>query len=281
MKIQPIEMVSDLSKREYFWMKHLNTVFPYGLNLEYKCEKVDNALAACDAENLCIYKSFPKLEISRGRNGDSNFDHNSQPNTDFDADYCFQPIYSKMYSPSEAVKFTRKSLSRLNKGNAQKLWLYCIRNLNLYKSRTLVDRYKHCLLLVKDMSYHYAYRQKQFREVKDKNPNFLTLDFCNKLVEEVNLNAILNDKAIIERFPFDLLDGSKPVNWENLCKPSLSYKYSEKIRGKVLNYNQVLSSEDTAESLTCNCHKSTYSSRYHNHIVTGDMNYVKDANLLK
>ena len=169
----------------------------------------------------------------------------------------------------------------LNNTNAQKLWLFCIKKLNQHKSPTIVDSYKHCLLLVKDLAYHYAYRQKPFREEKESNQNFLTLDFCNKLIEEVNLHLLFNDKAIIERFPFDLLDGSKIVNWDKICKPAISYRYSDKIRGKLLNYNQVLSSDETAENLTCDCHNSHYVNSHHKHIVTGDMNFVKDTNLRK
>ena len=41
-------------------MKTLSTVFPYG------CEKVANAAWTCDHKNLCTYKSFPKIDITRG-----------------------------------------------------------------------------------------------------------------------------------------------------------------------------------------------------------------------
>ena len=42
-------------------MDETETVFPY----EYKREKVNNALWDCDFENLCLYKSFPKIDVSR------------------------------------------------------------------------------------------------------------------------------------------------------------------------------------------------------------------------
>ena len=53
--------------------------------------------------------------------------------------------------------------------NNLQLWLYSIQQLNLHKSVGIVDKTKHCLLFVKDLSYHYAYRNKPFRPVKEGN----------------------------------------------------------------------------------------------------------------
>ena len=54
---------------------------------------------------------------------------------------------------------------------------------------------------------------------------------------------------------------------------------------KILNYNNVLNiyiySDETADSLTCDCQSSPYKNNHHNHIVTGDMHFVEDKNLRK
>ena len=163
MRIQPLECVLDLTVREYYWMKRLNTVFPYGLNLEYKIEKIDNALWSCDFESKCIYKSFPKIEIKRGAKCSSQQHKSQQPKSEdnsFNAQDLVDYLMELVYSNHNWLNIARHRIMSLNVQNSKSLWVHSIRELNLYKCFGIVDKKKHCLLLIKDLAYHSAYSYK-------------------------------------------------------------------------------------------------------------------------
>ena len=63
--------------------------------------------------------------------------------------------------------------------------------------------------------------------------------------------------------------------------PTVSYKYSDTIRNKVLNYRQTILGSDSQSVFTCNCDK--YSEEFVNndfgHIFTGDLKIVNNKEL--
>ena len=61
----------------------------------------------------------------------------------------------------------------------------------------------------------------------------------------------------------------------------MSYRYPQTIRSTVLNYKDAY---DSPIPTTCNCSSSTFLDSHHQHVITGDLNFIKDdklRNLLK
>ena len=62
------------------------------------------------------------------------------------------------------------------------------------------------------------------------------------------------------------------------------YKYGKSIGSKILNYNQVLKdmqnmNYDEIEALECGCAESDLVNVHHGHIMTGDLQIIKDRDL--
>ena len=73
MKIKSIEICnrSDIEERETFWIKELNTIFPYGLNNDGKVVFLKNAFSVVTSNksNICIYNQFNTKRSSRTGKG--------------------------------------------------------------------------------------------------------------------------------------------------------------------------------------------------------------------
>ena len=142
---------------------------------------------------------------------------------------------------------------------------------------------KHYLYLIKDLAYHYAFRNEQFNITKLSNKNFCILNHSNPLVEEVNLISILKNKNIADKFPMKFFDTSnlKSNDLCNIDKPSISYKYTKTIRNTILNYNSVIKESLDHQDMVCQCNTSQYKNSDHGHIVTGNLNFIKNLELRK
>ena len=119
----------------------------------------------------------------------------------------------------------------------------------------------------------FAYPQKQKKQRKE---NYMKVKFINKGVEMVNLSRILNLKDVISTLPFS------SFNQKKLAIPSICYSYNPPIRSKVLNYSKVLKEfrlDDEEVFPPCNCHSSEFKDPFHNHIITGNLDIIKNDRL--
>ena len=107
----------------------------------------------------------------------------------------------------------------------------------------------------------------------------ITLDFENKLMEEVNICSMFKEADIINLFPFQLLCMDSSINSQNVCKPTVSYRYGDTIQRKILNYNNIIKSDEVPENITCNCVNSIYKDPHHKRVVTGNLNFIEDKDL--
>ena len=67
--------------------------------------------------------------------------------------------------------------------------------------------------------------------------------------------------------------------------PTIVYSYLNPIRNEIFNYKDTIQNLDVTEfienydNIECNCKSSPFKDSFHGHIVTGDLNIVKDDNL--
>ena len=61
--------------------------------------------------------------------------------------------------------------------------------------------------------------------------------------------------------------------------PNISYKYTPTIRSKVTNYHDVIFSDSCHENMTCNCEQSAYKDSHHQHVLTGNLDIVRNTEL--
>ena len=89
----------------------------------------------------------------------------------------------------------------------------------------------------------------------------------------VNLPRILNSMYVRDTVPQFL---------NNRVPPTISYKYTMTIAGRIFNQKKVVEELDVnsgTKDISCDCSKSKYCSEPAGHVITGDLTIVRDAKL--
>ena len=147
MTITPIERLDntlDLKGREAIeesWMKKLNTLYPYGLNVRAKTCQVMDAVNEVEGSKLSIYSKFDKVTITRRRRGRRR----ARSISDFNAS---QFISNLIDSDTPTLRSIRTGISQLN---IRKVKLVYLESVNRLRNRESVWKI-HLLRVVKDIS---------------------------------------------------------------------------------------------------------------------------------
>ena len=97
--------------------------------------------------------------------------------------------------------------------------------------------------------------------------------FENKDVEFINIARILCDPEKVKSLP------SSSVKFPI---PMVTYKLTPTISTKFFNLNKFVNNVDldlflaNPDSLPCRCNNSPFVNKYHKHIVTGDLQIIKN-----
>ena len=97
--------------------------------------------------------------------------------------------------------------------------------------------------------------------------------YHNKGIDMVNLPRILNSKYVRDAVPSIV---------QNATPPIVSFKYTKTISGKIFNQKKVVEDLDVdigTRDMCCNCSTSKYCYSPVGHVVTGDMNIIRDTKL--
>ena len=279
MMIKPIELCKkeDLINREKFWIAELNSLFPYGLNMEANFNGISDAyqLVTRNISNKSIYSVFNKRNSNRTKKGGrkrtgSNNNENANSETFIAKDYV-NNLIEYAGASNNFVHALRSRLLKLDILSMKKVFLEAIR---LISQGTLGVKQVHeySTYIIKDICLFKL--SSLFKDKStNKNGNFIVIKFCNKLVENVNLRKILCHSNIKSLFP---------VKDKNVAIPSIAYERSNSIRSKVLNYRQTLI-DDNYANFTCKCdnYGESFKDEHHHHIITGNMNIVDNIQLRK
>ena len=104
-----------------------------------------------------------------------------------------------------------------------------------------------------------------------KASGFLNICYHNKGIEMVNLPRILNSRYVRDAVPQFINDR---------VPPTISYKYTKAIGGRIFNQKKVVEELDIdrgAGNMCCDCSTSKYCYEPAGHVITGDLTIVKDA----
>ena len=103
------------------------------------------------------------------------------------------------------------------------------------------------------------------------------VNFSHKILEEINIQSLYNLKEVRQLLPTQLKT-RRPFR--------KVFTYGRTIGSKILNYNKCLKEAgeltyDQMMSMTCDCESSDFVNSHHGHIITGDLNIVRDERLRK
>ena len=282
MMIKPIELCKkeDLIKREKFWIAELNTLFPYGLNMEANFENVSDAylLVTSNNSSRTIYSVFNKVINKRaGRGGKkrtgNRIDGDIIYNEQFDAKSYIEDSIRLAWNTSNFVHALRGKLLKLDVNAMKKVFLQIIDMISRGNLGSM-EVHEYCYYVIKDICLHKLSSLHKDKHVKSKH--FMVIKFANKLVEDINLKKILCNNNISSLFP---------VKNDDISIPSVAYRRTKNIQSKVLNYRETLQDGRYA-NFTCKCNNydKSFKDEHHGHIITGDLNIVENTqlkNLLK
>ena len=102
---------------------------------------------------------------------------------------------------------------------------------------------------------------------------YMSILYHNKGIDMVNLPRILN--SIFDR-------DAVPSMVKNGIPPTISFKYTKTIGGKIFNQKQVVQDLNiyvSVSNILCDCHNNKYCYGPVGHVVRGDLNVIKDAKL--
>ena len=279
MMVKPIELCKnnvELCKRETYWIAELNTVYPYGLNLDASFGNIKNAYlhVSQNRSNKTIYSLFNKVRSGRGHSGGKRKNGGNSSSEDdelcnsetFDCKFWLSRILRNTEHDVDIIHNIRTALFKLELVNLKAVFLYITGLINVgnYPKQ---QQHLYTVHVIRDMVLYKL--QKLYNDKKQKP--FLILNHVNKLVEKVNINAILNNDNTKVLFP---------INSQYYSVPRLSFRYSKSIRSKIVNYHDVIT-DPNHDNIVCKCdnYDENYKDDFHGHIVTGDMGIIKNNNL--
>ena len=278
MVIKPIELCKDnveLCKREAFWITELNTIYPYGLNLDASFGNIKNAYQHV-LQNKCnktIYSLFNSVDSQRAYSGgkrkraNNNLaSYNDEPVREtFDYKSWLSTVLRNCENDSDIVHNIRSLVFKLELINLKAVFLHVTELINTgYDPKQ--QQHEYILQVIRDMILH-----KLQKHYKKKSKPFLILDHVNKLVEKVNINAILSNQDVKSLFP---------VKSEYYSVPCVSFRYSKSIRSNIVNYREAIA-DPNHDNIECKCNKydTKFMDNVHGHILTADMDIIQNKNL--
>ena len=271
MVIKPIEICNKktINKQEKHWISELNTVFPYGLNMDIKSKGIKNAYhhVITNRSDVNIYSMFNVVKktdrVTKGSGCSNSSTHGTSNN--FDPDNWI--INTLGNSPNTDVVHTvRSEIFKLKNVHIKMLFVDVIRK--LFNGDWITH--------ISHPNIHYVIRDlclfKLQKTYKKPSKAYVIVNYVNTLIDQVNLNRILNTNNIRLLFP---------VKPEYYSAPSISFSYSKTIRSSIVNYAETIADPNN-DKFVCNCsnYPSKFKDAHHGHILTGDTSIV-DHNELR
>ena len=269
MSIMPIEELTSSDRvsatsqrleREDYWCRELCTYYPYGLN-----DNVRGIGNISKQHGLVVYTLFNrrqrKFRKRNKRRRKIDYDDLTSRLEDCVRDY-----------KSHVFMFNIRSLIlSLPKKCMVAIWTFFEACFSEHEVPARV------VVLIKDMI---AFKKgalpietSDVDKLSKKASGFLNICYHNKGIEMINVPRILNSRYVRDAVP-------QFIN--NMVPPTISYKYTKAIGGRIFNQKKVVKELDIdkgAGNMCCDCSGSKYCYEPAGHVITGDLKIVKDAEL--
>ena len=260
-------LAHDLRIMEDYWIKVLNSAYPFGLN--------DRLLGFGDVRR----SDFNSLNNSNT----PFFDNVANISRRKRSHGHRKPRKQRLFSNVGISELIKSLLPLYNKGRK---YLYVA--LRGFSTKDLFKLNEHLGLNItcqevplnfKEMIFAYTSNIRK-APVKSKNMNdrlFCSVPFVHKIIDSLNIQSIFSLKYVQQMIP---------DNCKFYKSPIVSFKYGKTIGQSVLNYKNTLlniSEKDIFSHESCDCltnYKYTnFVDSFHKHVFTGDLNIVENLPL--
>ena len=273
MQIMPIEEVtltnidnctlsSKLSAREEFWYKELGTIYPYGLNDNVR--HIGN-MSKMTGNNLIVYSLFNKQTTAVRKRPKKRSKNKID---DKHLRQHFMDILGVYKSPN-FIHCIRTFLWTLPKRWMRQVW-------DIIEVFQLKDEITNRIaMMIRDMVTFRKGNNMHFSEVNKVNKDrmFMNVKFHNKGIDMLNLPGILHNREVLKAVPTFLKYNLPPI---------VSYSYTKTISRNIFNFKDAIKNIDFVigtGDLICNCCTSPFVYPPVGHVITGNLNIVKNGAL--
>ena len=244
-------------EREKHWISSLQTTYPFGLNSRLKG-------VGDYAPSQNAYPNFGGRRRRRNKKHSRRKPKRLRIKHDISLDFI-KRRHQELADSQNYVHFFKSFLYGLPRSDLQKL-----SNDALNPLIDLDMRLKDMITLITQQR---LFNPVQIRRI---NKEFFHLPFRDKGLDFINLSGIMRSHSVQAQIPVYFVEKDPPI---------LGYKFNKSIAGMVLNYKQTLSEESLQQidnnPTPCDCHLSTLKDPYHNHIITGNLDIIKNSTLKK
>ena len=259
--IHILDIIPNHTDRIYYENKYIlkkNTLFPYGLNQILNGQNIiKNDLLNTSAKQQTVYSIMNPQSQKTTRNQRGihknkhtiNLDFKTQINnlnSQFENNYDWQKIRNWVFS--------------IKKQNLNKLYIALIELNNKKQFGQLV--FDLLLTRARQLGINLQHIQ-QKEQIKQ---SYCVINYSNPIFNYINLTNI-----------FERYESLLPIKNVNTKK---AYKYPLPLGRRIYNYN--ILSKQLNTSVTCSCSESSYQPYIdpnHGHVITGNLNIIKDPHL--
>ena len=128
--------------------------------------------------------------------------------------------------------------------------------------------------IISDIAHHRLYKPVSTSNTSNSGKSFLKINFSNKGLDAVNISNILRNKKVMSEIPPYFVEQTAPL---------ISYSYIQPIASKIFNYKKTLNGlvlkDIKSKPPSCSCAMSPFIHSPVGHVVTGDLNIIKNTQL--
>ena len=259
-KIKILDVTDDtnyrLEQENLFIIKH-KTAYPYGLN-----DRVNNISVTANKDNTCIYKDvFSNITFETTNNLIRNRSNNIK-NIFINFKEFIKDIDEAVNTKKNVIGYIKGKILGLKRSKAKVFGNY-------------VKSFEFRYYLIKDLVHDLLkFKLNNLNWLDQTNINtfdsYLVIDFEHKYIDTLGIPQLLREQELISSFPL------------KETYPKISYKYSQTLGSMVFNYAK-FSKElliENVEQYECECENSAFKDNFHNHIVTGNIELLRDIELI-
>ena len=247
-------------EREKYWIKTLQTAYPFGLNSRVKGI---GDFTPSQGE----YQNFGGRRRRRNRRHNKRKPKRLRGQIEVSLDFIIRK-HQELENNQNYIHYFKTYLYNLPRCKLEDLRQEVQQNPNVN------ERIKDMIIMICNLRLFKPVQisQKSKRE-------FYHINFRDKGLDFINLSGILRTQRVVDKIPNYFHEKDPPI---------IGYKFNKSIAGLLFNYKQSLSEEvinDYEEgNIRCNCQGSRFKDEGHGHVITGDLDIVENIalkNLIK
>ena len=246
---------------EEHWIRQLGTAAPYGCN-----DHIDTIgnLTSSGCQSVNVLNLFDRTSRRHRSHGSRKYNKPEIHDVSFDGLLSFVNLQLGLHHIR--TKLYSLPLKRLHALYESTLTLH-------FADVGSPGQRLHGIIL--DISSNRLFKAVRVGEPTEiRNRPFLNVKFANKGIDALNVSNILNQKSVQNKIP---------LYFQYKELPCISYSYTRSVASKIFNYKASLQQLDfqglSHDPPPCNCSDSKFLYALCGHIVTGDLNIVRNIKL--